>query len=110
MGVIGAFVGATLFFLALLWLSARRAITICVLRVDAGQIVVAEGGITPRILSDLRDVVRHPRVKSARVRITRNRERAAVEANGLTHDQLQRFRNIVGSVPVAKLTNARKVA
>lgn len=107
MGLI-AIAGAILVFLAALWMSARRDITVAVLQVQDGDVAVTKGAISPRVLSDLRDVVRRPAVKSATLRILRGKEHASVEASGkLTGDQVQQVRNIVGSVPIAKLTNAR---
>ncbi len=104
MAVLIAFVGGTLLFLFLLWLSARRAITVCMLEVHGGEMVVTQGNIAPRVLSDLRDVVKRPSVSHASVRIVRAREQAIVEASGdLSGDQLQQLRNIVGNVPLAKL-------
>jgi hypothetical protein len=91
---------------ALLWLSARGAITVCVAEVRGGKLELTRGGLSPRILADLADVVRKPRVEHATLRIVRDRGHAALEAKGdLTPAQLQQLRNVVGSVPLAKLTN-----
>ena len=108
MGVLIAFTSGTLLFLAILWFAARGAITVCVLEVHGGEMIVTQGGIAPRVLSDLRDVVRRPRVSHATVRIVRARGSASLQAKGdFTPEQVQQLRNIVGSVPIAKLTNAR---
>jgi hypothetical protein len=106
MGALIAVAGAILLFLAALWFAARRDITVCVLQVEDGKMSIVSGTISPRVLSDLRDVVGRPRVKSASVRILRAKDRATVEASGkLTSDQVQQLRNIVGSIPIAKLAN-----
>jgi hypothetical protein len=96
---------ATLSFLAL---AARRAITLCVVEVRDGRIQVTRGGIAPRLLADIGNVVARPRVVNATVRIVRSRGSTALTASGdLTDAQLQRIRNVIGSVPLAKLVNAR---
>jgi hypothetical protein len=110
-GVLVAFACGTLLFLTLLWFAARGAITICILEVHRGEVVVTQGGLAPRILSDLGDVVRRPRVSGATVRIVRAKDRAGLEAKGdVSPEQLQQMRNIVGSVPLGKLTNTRSKA
>ena len=99
---------ATLLALTLLWFAARGAITLCVAEVRAGKLEVTHGGLAPRVLADIGDVLRRPRVERATVRIVRARGHAEVQASGdLTAAQLQQLRNVVGSVPLAKLTNAR---
>lgn len=95
--------------LAALWFAARRDITVCVARVTDGKLRVVRGAIAPRILADLGDVVRRPRVGSAEIRIVRADGLAKVELSGdLTAAQGQQVRNVVGSVPLAKLANTRK--
>ncbi|MEO6575493.1 MAG: DUF3634 family protein [Polyangiaceae bacterium] len=95
--------------LAALWFAARRDITVCVARVTDGKLTVVRGAIAPRILADLGDVVRRPRAGSAEIRILRDGGLAKVEITGsLTPAQVQQVRNVVGSVPLAKLANTRK--
>ena len=109
MDVVLVMVFATLIALALLWRAARGAITLCVVEVRGGRIEVTHGGIAPRVLADLGDVVARPRVESATLRIMRSRGAAEVETHGdLTAAQLQQVRNVIGSVPLAKLANARR--
>jgi hypothetical protein len=87
-----------------LWAMARNATTVCVLEVTKGKMLVTRGGIAPRILSDLRDVVAKPKVSHATVRVTRAKDRAEVELRGdLTKAQKQQIRNVIGTVPLAKL-------
>ena len=101
--------GVVVLALGALWATARAAITICVIDVSAGEVVVRRGGIAPRILADIGDVAMRPRIDHARLRIVREEGRAKLEAQGtLSPEQLQRLRNVVGSVPLAKLTNARR--
>lgn len=95
--------------LVLLWFSSRSAITIAVLEVRNGKIEVARGSMSPRIVSDLEDVLRRPKVSRATVRVLRNREHAKVEVKGdVSQAQEQQIRNVVGSVPLAKLRNGPK--
>jgi hypothetical protein len=95
--------------LVLLYRSARRAITIAELEVDDGGVRIVHGGIAPGVLRDLRDVARRPKIPSARVYITRASGRAEVRVEGnVPADQAQRIRNVVGSVPLAKLLNAHR--
>lgn len=99
---------ATLLALALLWRAARSAITVCVAEVRGGKISITEGGIAPRALADLADVVARPCVEHATLRIVRSRGRAELSVEGiLSESQRQRVRNVVGSMPLAKLANAR---
>lgn len=107
MEVVLAIAGITLTGLLLLWWSARSAITVCVAEVRDGKLEIVRGGIAPRVLGDLRDVVRRPKVRRATIRVIRNRDRARVEAKGdLTSTQVQQLRNVVGTVPLAQLVNA----
>lgn len=93
--------------LAALYVSARRAITIAELSVERGAVRVVRGGIAPPVLADLRDVARRPPIADLRVRIVRSAGRAEVQLIGKVSDeQAQRIRNVVGSVPLARLMNA----
>jgi hypothetical protein len=90
---------------ALYW-TARNAVTICVIDVERGKLRVKRGGIAARVLADVGDVVRRPRVERATIRIVRERGYAKVIATGSLNDaQLQQLRNVIGSVPLAKLVN-----
>jgi hypothetical protein len=95
--------------LAALWVSARSAITMCVLEITAGEVIVRTGGLAPRVLADLGDVAARPRIARATLRIVRERGRASLELKGdVPPAQLQQLRNVVGSVPLAALANARR--
>ncbi len=95
--------------LAALWWRAREAITICVIEVTDGRAKLARGAIAPRVLADVGDVVRRPPIERATVRVVRERDHARVEARGEISDaQMQQLRNVIGSVPLAKLINARR--
>jgi hypothetical protein len=109
MGVVTVMIAAIVAALALLWRAARAATTVCVAEVRDGRIEVTRGGIAPRVLADLGDVIAHPPVQRATLRIVRSQGAAELQARGdLTAAQLQRIRNVIGSVPLAKLANARR--
>ena len=102
--VIAAIIAAML----LLWASARSATTVAVLEITKGKVSVTRGGIAPRVLGDIEDVVTRPKVSHATVRITRSRGRAEIELKGeLSKDQRQRLRNVIGNVPLQKLVRKR---
>ncbi len=90
-------------FVALAYAS-RRAITICELLAKDGELAVVRGRLPPRVLGDLRDVARRDRLESARIFVVRSKDRARVEVRGTVNtDTLQRIRNVIGTVPLAKL-------
>jgi hypothetical protein len=100
---------ALLVALVALGISARDAVTVCVLEVRDGKARVVRGGIAPRILSDIADVVAMPRVGRATVRITRGGGYAHVRVTGdVPEPQQQRLRNVVGSLPLAQLASGRR--
>jgi hypothetical protein len=108
MDVVIVMIAATVAGLLLLWLAARAAITVCVAEVRDGRIEVTRGGIAPTVLADLGDVIAHPPIQRATLRIVRSQGAAELQAHGdLSPAQLQRIRNVIGSVPLAKLVNAR---
>jgi hypothetical protein len=93
--------------LAALYRAARRAITIAELAIEHGAVRVVRGGVAPPVLADLRDVARSPPIGDLHVRIVRSSGRASVEFRGrVSEQQAQRIRNVVGSVPLARLMNA----
>lgn len=109
MGFLVASAGGVAIGLLLLWISARSAITIAVLEIHDGELRVTRGGLSPRVLGDLRDVTAHSRRKSATIRILRSRDHARVEIKGdLEAHHVQRIRNVIGSVKLAQLVNGRR--
>ncbi len=94
---------------AALWMSARAAVTVCLLEVTAGKVRVVRGGLAPRAMSDIADVVARPAIERATLRIVRDRGHARLDLRGnVPPDQQQRLRNVVGSMPLAALANARR--
>jgi hypothetical protein len=94
--------------LAGLWMAARRQITICVAEVTDGHLHIKQGGLAPGILADLADVLARPRVPRATLRIVRAGRLAELTVNGsMPAAQVQQLRNVIGSVPLARLINKR---
>lgn len=103
-----AFLVAVALGLIALYGSARAAITVCVLDVRAGQVFVRRGGLAPRVRADIEDVVARPTIARATLRIERARGAAVLKVKGAVPEaQRQQLRNVVGSLPLAKLANGR---
>jgi hypothetical protein len=101
-------VGVAIGLLAL-WASSRSAITIAVAEIREGKLELTRGGLSPRVLDDLRHIASRPRIASATVRVLRQKDHARIEVRGKVSDQqVQRMRNVVGNVPVAQLTRATR--
>ena len=99
---------ATAVALGILWFAARGAITVAICEVREGRLELTHGDLSPRIVADLKDVVKRPKVGQGTVRVVRHKDHATVEARGDFSDaQLQQLRNVVGTVPLAKLTHKR---
>ena len=109
MGVmIAAAIGLAILLL-LVWSSSRAAITIAVLEIVDGKLQVTRGGLSPRVVSDLREIAARPKIRAATVRILRAKDHARVEVHGdLDANQVQRVRNVVGNVPLAQLVKAKR--
>jgi hypothetical protein len=89
--------------------AALRAITIARLSVRDGKVEVVRGGIVPPVLADLRDIARRPPIERLEIDIVRSSGRAEVRLRGrVSAEQAQRLRNVVGSVPLARLVNAAR--
>ncbi len=102
------FIAGCVVLLTALWVSARAAITICVLDVREGVTRRVRGDISPAVLADLRDVLANPPVERARLRIVRDAGTAQLQLHGHVPDaQRQRLLNVIGTVPVAKLARGR---
>jgi hypothetical protein len=106
---VGFFVAGFALLLLALWVSARAAITICVLDVRRGVTRLVRGDLSPGVLADLQDVLANPPVERARLRIVRDAGTAQVHLRGAVPEpQRQRLRNVVGTVPLAKLARGRR--
>ena len=106
--LVAAAIGVAI-LMTLVWANARRAITIAVAEIRDGKLEITRGGLSPRVLGDLRDIASRPRIGSCTLRILRAKDRARVEVHGkVSEQQVQRFRNVVGNVPVAQLVKATR--
>lgn len=95
--------------LAALWGAARRAITVCELEIAHGRVRVVRGGLAPRILADVGDVAERACIVAARLRVVRDGGRARLDISGdVPEMQRQQLRNVIGSVPLAKLISRRR--
>ena len=89
--------------------AARAAVTVCVLDVRDGKARVTRGGLSGPVLLDIADVVARPRIERATLRIVRSSGRAQLEVHGsVSEAQRQQLRNVVGTVPLARLARARR--
>ncbi|CAN5475313.1 hypothetical protein BH09MYX1_BH09MYX1_26290 [soil metagenome] len=83
--------------------AVRRHATVCEIDVQRGKAALVRGQIAPRLLADIGDVVRRPKVVHGTIRVMRDRGRARVTlGGGFTEAQAQQIRNVVGSVPLAR--------
>lgn len=102
------FLGIAVAALAALYVASLRATTIVDLVIERGNVRVVRGGVAPPILADLRDIARSPAIAEGHIRVTRASGRAEVHLRGTIDErQAQRIRNVIGSVPLARLINAR---
>ena len=94
---------------AAVYFASKRAISIAELAVDRGVVRVVRGGVAPPILADLRDIAKRPPIDELRVHILRSSGRAEVQLVGsVSPGQAQQIRNVIGSVPLARLINAAR--
>jgi hypothetical protein len=108
MPVIAAFAVGMAIFLTLLFVAAQSAITICVARVENGKIASVRGALSVRARNDLNDVMARAKVRRATLRIVRAKDHARLDARGLTKEQLQKVRNVVGTMSLAQLKGDKK--
>ena len=70
-----------------------------VVDVNDGKATLRRGRVPPRLLADMRDVVKQPAVASASVRVTieNTRPMLRVTSGAISDAQVQRLRNVVGT-------------
>lgn len=106
MNVVSLSVLALLGLLFALWL--RRATELFALRVRGGRVRFVRGRLPPSLLRDLRDVLVQAGVEGE-LRVVVERDVARVVAKGdFDPGTLQRVRNVVGNVPIARIRAGRK--
>jgi hypothetical protein len=88
-------------------LGLMRANELFALRARDGVVTVLRGRIPPRLLSDIRDIMKRPPLVPAKIRIVVEDSAPRVYVEGeLSDAQKQRLRNVVSTWPVAKIRNA----
>jgi hypothetical protein len=91
--------------------SLRRSATVLLARVANGKLTVVRGAIAPRVLGDLRDVVKAPPIARATLRIVKSEGLARLDIDGdVSAAQAQQLRNVIGALPLSALMNARRRA
>jgi hypothetical protein len=95
-------------FVIPLAIAISRALDLFVVQVRDGTVRLVRGRAPARLLADLGDVVRRPRVSSATLRVVTEQGRPRLIARGsLSEAQLQQLRNVIGTWPVAKIRSGR---
>lgn len=101
------FIALVVAAIAGVYVASLRATTIVDVVFEKGKLRVIRGGVAPPILADLRDIARD--IDSGELRVLKNRGTAEVELKGpIDPRAAQRLRNVIGSVPLARLINARR--
>jgi hypothetical protein len=99
---------AVLAVLLVSWLS--RASELFCLSVRDGRVLVVRGRIPGGLLSDIRDVVSKPVVRSATIRAVKQEHGARLVASGIDEGREQRLRNIFRLYPISNLRAAPTIA
>jgi hypothetical protein len=88
-----------------------RSNELFVLRVEDGQTRAVRGRVPQRLLDDLADVVRRPKVSAAQIKVIVEDQhpRVVVTRGELPAGQLQALRNVVGTWPLAKIRAGGRV-
>ena len=91
--------------------SIRRSNELFVLQVRKGRTRFLRGRMPRKLLQDIGDVVRKPRVVSAEIRVVREGGVPRVQAKGQLSDaQVQRLRNVVGTYDIAQIQSGQRPA
>lgn len=88
-----------------LWIAISRSNELFVIAVEDGVPRAVRGRLPQRLLDDLSDVLRRPRLRSARFKVVveDRRARLVVTKGEIPATQLQQLRNVVGTYPVAAI-------
>jgi len=85
-------------------ISLGRASELFCVTVRNGKATFRRGRVPQRLLDDISDVVKKPRVKKATIRVVKERGRPRAIISGEVSDATrQRLRNVVGTFSTAKL-------
>jgi hypothetical protein len=95
---------AILLFSIPLVLALVRANEIFYLRIDRGQVRKVRGRIPPKLLEDVRDIIKRKPPETGWIRAVIEDRRVSVYADGeLSPEQKQQLKNVVGLWPLPKL-------
>ena len=87
-----------------LYIVAQRARTIAVCEIELGRLRVARGRLSPKVASELRDVVTRTKVHRATVVIFKEDGKPALRFSGSMDPRAQQqIRNVVGRFKIAEL-------
>ena len=101
------FVAATLLVIAgILWI-LRGSPELARLAVRDGKLSLLRGRVPPRLLDDFGDVLSRRTITRADIRVVLEGGRPRVVATGVTDDELQQLRNVVGPYTSAQFRAGR---
>jgi hypothetical protein len=95
--------------LAVFYWVSRGSELFC-LSVRNGRVLVVRGRIPGGLISDIRDVVTKPVVKSATIRAVKHEHGARLAMSGIDEGRQQRLRNTFSLYPISNLRAAPPVA
>lgn len=90
----------------LFWLSLRHHHELFYIRVESSQVTLKRGGAPPRLLADLKDVVKREKLRSGEIRVVVEGGAPHVLTQGLSPGVTQQVRNVVGTFKLATLRSA----
>jgi len=107
-GMVALLLGAGPFvaLLVLLWM-ARRAAELACFRLRNGTLRLHRGRVPPRLLGELRDLFDGRTAETFELRIVLDSQTPRVLGRGVSEDDLQRARNVVGQFSVSELRRGR---
>lgn len=89
----------------------KNSTELFLLDVKNGKPTLRRGRLPPRLFSDIQDVVAHPPVESAHVRVVAENAKPRVLPDpGLSEGRLQQLRNVVGRFEVVQIRSGRRRA
>lgn len=91
------------------WLHDRRA-ELFYISIRDGRVLVVRGRVPTPLLQDLAEIVKHPVVRSGKIRVFRGEDGAEIDCSGDIDDgPEQRMRNALQLYPTSKLRHALPV-
>ena len=93
--------------IALILFVLRSAPELARLEVRDGKVAFLRGRLPPKLLDDFGDVLSHPSIAHAIVRVVLDGGTPRVVAKGLSGDRLQQLRNVAGSYSAAQFRSGK---